>query len=143
MPNLQTIRAGIAKLPEGPPLVIALTGATQGIGSYTAKVLADTFAKHGSKLRVYIVGRNASRAEELLRYGRETSPGSDWRFVQASDLALMSEVDRVSQEIIKEEEADPFAGGPARIDVLYMGQAFSPLQASPGTYLPISPLSTP
>jgi NAD(P)-dependent dehydrogenase (short-subunit alcohol dehydrogenase family) len=134
MPNLKIIRAGIAKLPEGPPLVIALTGATQGIGSYTAKVLADTFAQHGSKLRVYIVGRNASRAEELLKYGRETSPGSDWRFVQASDLALMSEVDRVSQEIIKKEEADPFAGGPARLDVLYMSQALSPLQASPGTY---------
>src|SRR5687767_12816447 len=112
MPDLNTIRAGIAELPEGPPLVIALVGATSGIGSYVAKTWATTFAAHGSKLRVYIVGRNATRAEALLKFGRETSPGSDWRFVQATDLSIMNEVDRVSKTIIQQEEESPFAGGP-------------------------------
>jgi len=130
MPNLQTIREGIKELPKGPPLVVALTGATTGIGSYVARALARAFAANGDKLRVYIVGRNAERAGELLRYGRETSAGSEWRFVTVSDLALMSEVDRVSKEIIRLEEEAPFAGGPARLDVLYMGQALSPLQPS-------------
>jgi NAD(P)-dependent dehydrogenase (short-subunit alcohol dehydrogenase family) len=134
MPNLQTIRAGIAELPNGPPLVVALVGATTGIGSYVARALATTFASNGSKLRVYIVGRKAERAETLLKYGRETSPGSDWRFVQVSDLSLISDVDLVSKEIIAQEEKDPFAGGRARLDVLYMSQALSPLQESKGQY---------
>ncbi|KAF2642011.1 hypothetical protein P280DRAFT_424699 [Massarina eburnea CBS 473.64] len=130
MPNTKTIRAGIAKLPKGPPLVIALTGATTGIGSYIIKTIARTFAKDGANLRVYVVGRNASRAQTLLKYGRETSPGSDWRFLQVSDLSLMSEVDSISQRIIKEEETSPFCGGPPRLDVLYMSQALSPMQPS-------------
>ena len=130
MPNVQTIRQGIAELPKGPPLVIALTGATTGIGNYVARALARTFAKSGSKLRVYIVGRTASRANDILQYGRETSPGSDWRFVQVSDLSLMSEVNQVSQEITRQENESPFAGGPPRLDVLYMSQALSPVQPS-------------
>ncbi|KAH6629273.1 hypothetical protein C7974DRAFT_394189 [Boeremia exigua] len=130
MPDLHTIRAGIAELPRGLPLVIALVGATTGIGSYVAKAWAVTFAEHGSKLRVYIVGRNAARAEALLKFGRETSPGSDWRFVQAKDLSVMREVDEISRAIIQLEETSPFAGGPARLDVLYLSQAQSPLQES-------------
>jgi NAD(P)-dependent dehydrogenase (short-subunit alcohol dehydrogenase family) len=130
MPDIQTIRKGIDQLPKGPPLVVALTGATTGIGSYVARALARAFTKNGDKLRVYIVGRNVERAEELSKFGRETSPGSDWRFVKVSDLALMSEVDEVSKEIIRQEEEAPFAGGPARLDVLYMSQALSPLQPS-------------
>jgi NAD(P)-dependent dehydrogenase (short-subunit alcohol dehydrogenase family) len=130
MPNVQTIRAGIAELPKGLPLVVALTGGTTGIGSYVARALATTFKNHGSKLRVYIVGRNTARAETLLAYGREISPGSDWRFVRATDLSLMNDVDRTCEAIMKQEEEAPFAGGPARLDVLYMSQALSPLQAS-------------
>jgi NAD(P)-dependent dehydrogenase (short-subunit alcohol dehydrogenase family) len=130
MPNIQTIQEGIAQLLQGPALVVALTGGTTGIGSYVARTLARTFAKNGSNLRVYIVGRNAERAEELLKYGRETSSGSDWRFVRVSDLSLMSEVDQGSKEIIRQEEEAPFAGGPARLDVLYMSQALSPVQQS-------------
>ena len=140
MPNLQTIRTGIAELPAGSPLVVVLVGATTGIGSYVAKAWATVFAKHGFKLRVYIVGRNAARAETLLQYGRETSPGSEWRFVQASDLSLMSKVDEISQRIIQQEEESPFAGGPARIDVLYLSQAQSPVQASPSTSILSCPM---
>lgn len=139
MPNLQTIRTSITELPAGSPLVVVLVGATTGIGSYVAKAWATVFAKHGSKLRVYIVGRNAARAEALLKYGRETSQGSEWRFVQASDLSLLSEVDKISQKIIQQEEESPFAGGPARIDALYLSQAQSPVQASPSTSILSSP----
>lgn len=133
MPDLQTIRAGITELPKGRPLVVALVGATTGIGSYAAKAWAATFASHGSNIRVYVVGRNAARAEVLLKYGRDTSSGSDWRFVQVSDLSLMIEVDRVSKVIIQQEEQSPFAGGPARLDALYLSQARSPLHDAKGT----------
>ncbi|KAF2995347.1 hypothetical protein E8E13_002415 [Curvularia kusanoi] len=130
MPDLKTIRAGIAKLPEGPPLVIALIGATSGIGANVARAWARTFSKNGSKLRVYIVGRNAVRAEALLKYGRDNSPGSDWRFVQANDLSLLGEVDAISKTILQQEEEAPFAEGPPRLDALYLSAALSPLQES-------------
>lgn len=134
MPNMHTIRAGIAELPKGPPLVVALAGGTTGIGSYVANALATTYASQGSKLRVYIIGRKPDRAEKLLQFGRETSPGSDWRFVQASDASLISDVDSVCKEITRQEKETPFAGGPPRLDVLYMSQALSPFQESPSEY---------
>ncbi|KAF2126309.1 hypothetical protein P153DRAFT_369641 [Dothidotthia symphoricarpi CBS 119687] len=133
MPNLAIIHAGVAELPNGTPLVVALTGGTTGIGSYVARALARTFTNQGAKLRVYIVGRNAERAETLLQYGRSTSPGSEWRFVQVADLAQMKDVDRASAEIVRMEEEAPFAGGKARLDVLYMSQALSPVQESKRT----------
>ncbi|ORY03748.1 hypothetical protein BCR34DRAFT_605124 [Clohesyomyces aquaticus] len=133
MPNLNTIRAGISELPKGPPLVVAIAGGTTGIGSYVARAFATTFKNHGSRLRVYIIGRNAERAETVLRFGRETSPGSDWRFVHASDASLISDVDNVCHEITRQEAEAPFAGGPSRLDVLYMSQALSPMQESPTT----------
>ncbi|EAT81641.2 hypothetical protein SNOG_11142 [Parastagonospora nodorum SN15] len=136
MPNINLSRKDIAALIQGPPLVAVLIGATTGIGSYVARALANTFAKDGNKLRVYVVGRNASRAETLLTYGRQTSPGSDWRFVAVPDLTLMSHVDRFSQEVIKQEQASPFTGGPPRIDLLYMSQALSPMQESPDAVKP-------
>ncbi|EUC37257.1 hypothetical protein COCCADRAFT_1841 [Bipolaris zeicola 26-R-13] len=133
MPDVETIRSSIAQLPDGPPLVVALIGGTSGIGSYVAQTFASTFAGHGAKLRVYLVGRNAERAERLMQSGRETSAGSEWRFIRAKNLALMSEVDAVSEEIIRQEEAGAFAGGPPRLDALYMSSALSPLAPSPLT----------
>ena len=130
MPNIQTIRDGIAVLPKGPPLVFALVGGTTGIGSYVARAIADTYAEASASIRVYIIGRRLDRAETVLNYGRDTSPGSDWRFIKVSDLSLLTEVDSVSREILKQEEDQPFAGGPPRLDVLYISQALSPLQPS-------------
>ncbi|KAH7071270.1 hypothetical protein BKA63DRAFT_70011 [Paraphoma chrysanthemicola] len=133
MTNLNTIRESIATLPKGPPLVIAITGGTTGIGSYIAAAFARAFSEHGHKLRIYIIGRSTSRAETVLEHGRATSPGSDWRFIQAEDLSLMSDVERISKEIIRQEENEPFAGGVPRLDALYMSQALSPLQPSKPT----------
>jgi NAD(P)-dependent dehydrogenase (short-subunit alcohol dehydrogenase family) len=137
MPNLKIIRAAIADLPNGPPLVVALTGGTTGIGSYVAEALASTFAKHGSKLRVYIVGRNATRAESVMTQCQATSPGSEWRFVQATDLALISEVDRACAEIIRQETEAPFHGGPVRLDLLYMSHCYPILKERSSKQPPI------
>ncbi|KFA55640.1 Sat2 [Stachybotrys chartarum IBT 40293] len=123
MPSLQVIRAAVAELPQGSPIVAAVAGGTTGIGSYLAKALATTFASHGSKLRVYIVGRNAGRAKTVISECQKISPGSDWRFIHATDLALISEVDKSSAEIIKQETEAPFHGELARLDLLYMTHA--------------------
>ncbi|KEY72939.1 hypothetical protein S7711_07903 [Stachybotrys chartarum IBT 7711] len=120
MPNIQAIRAANTELPHGPPLVVALAGGTTGIGSYVANALAKIFADNGSKLRVYIIGRNKARADTVIDKCKFISKGSEWRFVQASNLGLLSEVDRCSAEIIHQETADSFHGGPPRLDMLYM-----------------------
>jgi NAD(P)-dependent dehydrogenase (short-subunit alcohol dehydrogenase family) len=124
MPNLNIIRSAIAELPNGPPLVVALTGGTTGIGSYVAKALASTFADQGSKLRVYIVGRNTVRAEAVIAEGQRLSPGSEWRFIKASDLALIGDVDQACADIIRQETEAPFHGGPTRLDLLYMSHCY-------------------
>lgn len=124
MPNLNIIRSSISKLPDGPPIVAVLAGGTTGIGSYIAKALARTFSKHGPNLRVYIVGRNATRAEDVIRQCREISPGSEWQFVKSTDLALISEVDRCCAEIIRRESEAPFRDGPVRVDLLYMTHCY-------------------
>jgi len=124
MPSLDVIRSTIAELPDGPPLVAAFPGGTTGIGSYVVKALAKVFASHGSKLRVYIVGRNVDRAGAVMAEGKRLSPGSEWRFVQATDLALISEVDRSCAEIIRQETEEPFHGGPIRLDALYMSYCY-------------------
>jgi NAD(P)-dependent dehydrogenase (short-subunit alcohol dehydrogenase family) len=136
MPAHSTIHTTIPVLTTGPPLVVAIVGGTSGIGSYIAKTFASVFSKHGSKLRVYIVGRTSSRAEALLKDVRATSPDAQWRFIKASDLALMSDVDAVCAKIKESEEKDPFKGGEPRIDMLYMSQAISPLAPSPRKFLP-------
>jgi NAD(P)-dependent dehydrogenase (short-subunit alcohol dehydrogenase family) len=123
MPSLEAIRAAVTELPQGSPLVIAIAGGTTGIGSYLAKALATTFSSQGSKLRVYIVGRNAARAQTVISECEKISPGSDWRFIHATDLALISEVDKSSAEIIKQETEAPFHGELARLDLLYMTHA--------------------
>jgi NAD(P)-dependent dehydrogenase (short-subunit alcohol dehydrogenase family) len=124
MPSLSVIRAAVAELPNGPPLVVALTGGTTGIGSYIASALATTFAKHGARLRVYIVGRNTERAEAVIAEGKRISPGSDWRFVKVTDLALIGDVDRACAEIARQENEAPFHDGPARLDLLYMSHCY-------------------
>jgi len=135
MPPHSTIHTTIASLTTGPPLVIAIIGGTSGIGSYIAKAFASVYHNSKSKLRVYIVGRNASRAETLLAEVRSTSPSSEWRFIKAHDLALMSDVDAICAQIKKYEE-DPLNGGEPRIDMLYMTQAESPLAPSPRKSFP-------
>lgn len=134
MPPITHITSSISSLPPtSTPLVVAIAGGTSGIGSYTARAYASTYAAHGSKLRVYLIGRNVERAEALLRDCRQTSPGSEWRFIQTEDLALLSGVDTVCEEIGRLEEREPFGEGEEarpRVDVLYMGQALSPLQRS-------------
>ena len=128
MPGLPAIQLAIAELSKGPPIVVALPGGTTGIGSYIAEALATTYANDGSKLRVYVIGRNVARAEIVLSKCRKTSSGSEWRFIQTPDLALISEVDRCCSEIVRQETEAPFQGGRARLDLLYMTYSYPVLK---------------
>ena len=139
MPSLTQIRKDISCLPTSFPLVIAIFGGTTGIGSYVARSFARLFSQHGANLRVYLVGRNASRAEEILAYAKKTAPESDWTFVEVGNAALMSECERVAGVIKEREERQPFEDGTggkrARLDAIYLSWALSPVVNSPCTSL--------
>jgi len=132
MPSLSAIRSANSQLPLGQPVVAVLPGGTTGIGSYIANALAQTFSKHGSKLRVYIVGRNAERAASVISKSQKTAPGSEWRFIKATDLAYISEVDRACAEVIRQEIAAPLHEKPS-IDLLYMTHCWPILKKRKGS----------
>ncbi|CAK7240804.1 MAG: hypothetical protein STHCBS139747_002252 [Sporothrix thermara] len=115
----------------GRPYVAVVTGGTSGIGSYAVQELARTHGKAGQAasrgLRVYIVGRRAS--DELLQTCQTLCPFGQFVFVQARDLALMRDVDRVCAEIVSKETAaaaaaatDRPASHPPKIDLLVASQ---------------------
>lgn len=119
----------VASLSE--PLVGVFVGGTSGICEYALRSLVSNAASVGKSksrnidLRIYIVGRNAKAADVTIADCRKLCPQANFTFVRAKDLALLKDVDRVCEEIIKLETA---ANGPhskPRVDVLVMSQAGS------------------
>jgi NAD(P)-dependent dehydrogenase (short-subunit alcohol dehydrogenase family) len=74
------------------PLAI-VTGASSGIGLYTALGLAD------AGMRVVMVGRDRARTEAARRFVRERS-GSDRIEIFLADFARLGEVRRLADEIL-------------------------------------------
>lgn len=123
MVKLYVVRAANAALIKTQPLVAVFVGGTSGICEYTLRALAATHADVGKGLRVYIVGRNASAAGAIISDCLHICPTGQFRFVQAKDLALLRDVDRVCSDIIKNEESEGTNGGNPRVDLLVMSQA--------------------
>jgi NAD(P)-dependent dehydrogenase (short-subunit alcohol dehydrogenase family) len=89
---------------EGPirNKVVAITGATSGIG----RIAAEKLAAQGA--RIVMIARDRARADETLVRLREVGPGAEHR-VHYGDLSLIADVKRVGAEI---------AAAEPRIDVL-------------------------
>ncbi|KAF7895305.1 hypothetical protein EAF00_007119 [Botryotinia globosa] len=106
------------------PLIAVFVGGTSGIGTHTVLALASAHAKNSTQaLLVFIVGRNKDAATTIIAECRKLCPRGDFRFVQARDLSLLNDVDRVCQEIggmLNEREKEK--GGKAWIDLLVMTQ---------------------
>lgn len=122
MVELQVVRSCNSTLVNSQPLVAVFVGGTSGIGALTIRALAATHANHGKGLRAYIVGRKEKAARRIISECQSTCPGGQFKFVQATDLALIQDVDRVSAEIIRLEEIENGDAGSARIDLMVMTQ---------------------
>lgn len=123
MVKLALVRTANKTLTTTHPLVAVFPGGTSGIGEYAVRALAATHGKDGKGLRLYIAGRNLSAAEKIIADCQTVCPAGQFRFVQAQDLSLLKDVDRVSDEIIKLEEQEAKAAGTTpRIDILVMTQ---------------------
>ena len=76
-----------------------MVGATSGIGEYTAKAFVrNTISPH-----VYIVGRNQSAADRIIKECEGFNKDGKVEFIKA-DVSELAEVDRVCKEIIKKEK---------------------------------------
>ncbi|KAJ9602121.1 hypothetical protein H2200_013481 [Cladophialophora chaetospira] len=128
MVQLNTARAANTALFQSRPFVAVFAGATSGIGEATLRALAAAHGTNGKGLRVYVIGRKKEATEKILAECVKTCPNGKLVFVQASDLSLLEEVDRVCAEITKAEK-DTVGTGSANIDLLCMSQGdfnFSP-----------------
>ena len=125
------------------PLVAVFVGGTSGIGEYTIRALANTHGTQGKGLRLYIVGRNTSAAENIIAECTRTCPGADFRFIRAGNLALLKDVDSACAEIIRLEEAEKAKGRSARIDMLYMSQGYVAFNGREGNVTPFQPFRLP
>lgn len=122
MVHLDVVRACNTALLKSQPFVAVFFGGTAGIGECGVRSLASTHGSEGKGLRLYIVGRNKAAAERTIAHCLEICPTGTFQFVQAKDLSLMRDVDRVCAEIISEERKAN--GEKAKIDFLCLSQGF-------------------
>lgn len=134
MVQLDKVRSAVSALAKTKPLVAVFVGGTSGIGEYTIRVLAAVCA-NGGRARVYIVGRNAKTADVIISDCARISPHGRFVFVQARDLSLLKDVDRVCAEIVGLESREVEDGGRPKIDLLVMSQACSVFQKRKGKYV--------
>lgn len=123
MVELAEVRQANATFVRSQPLVAVFFGGTSGIGHQSLRALAVAEAEHqGKGLRAYIVGRNATAAEEIIAECRGLYIQGKYEFLQIDDLSLIKNVDRVCAEIIRREQKE---SSDARIDYLMMSQGGS------------------
>ena len=113
------------------PLVAVFVGGTSGIGEYTLRALASTHGTIGAGLRVYIIGRNANAAEQIIADCRQLAPSGEFRFMQVTDLSLLKEVDKCCIDLIDMESKE--TSDAPRIDLLVMSQGILLFGARKGT----------
>ncbi|KAF2159920.1 hypothetical protein M409DRAFT_29529 [Zasmidium cellare ATCC 36951] len=102
------------------PFVAVFVGGTQGIGRYAVEAFAGLYSTQPeTSLRVYVVGRRKSSADEVLNSCRARCPHGEFTFVQAANLALIEDVDAVTTTISQLENEKPHP----RIDLLVQTQA--------------------
>lgn len=104
MVKLDIVRSANAALADVKPFVAVVAGGTAGIGEFTVRAIAATFASCGIGLRVYIVGRNESAARKIIADCGAVCPGGSFCFYKG-DLSLPNEVVRIYAEITQEDEA--------------------------------------
>jgi NAD(P)-dependent dehydrogenase (short-subunit alcohol dehydrogenase family) len=134
MVKLDLVRSTNAALVASQPLVAVFVGGTSGIGKFSLHTLAATHGRVGKGLRVYIVGRNATAAQKIISECQELCPTGQFIFIQARDIALLKDVDRVSAELIEIEEKEAKAKSQMpKIDILVMSQGiFKPFDPRDG-----------
>ncbi|MCJ1398810.1 hypothetical protein MMC11_002011 [Xylographa trunciseda] len=131
MVQLDIVRSCNSTLIKSQPLVAVFVGGTSGIGENAIRALAAAHSDQGRGLRLYIVGRNADAAKNIIADCVRVCSVGQFRFVKAEDLSLLKDVDHVCSEITRIEEEENTNGGSAKVDLLVMSQAGFDLSFQP------------
>jgi len=128
MVKMQQVRTTVSTYFANRPVVAVFIGGTQGIGHFSAAALAKQYATQQTAntstaplLRIYIVGRSATKANTVLSDLTKAHSNGQYRFVQAADLTSIVDVDTISKEIIRIENEEHGQDNP-RIDLLVQTQ---------------------
>lgn len=131
MVKINFVRDSVKQCFQNRPLVAVFIGGTQGIGNFTIETLAELYSRQKDvPLRAYIVGRSQAKADQVVGECGGVCRHGVFKFIQAQDLTLITDVDRVSQEILRYEREEHGDDNP-RIDLLVLTQgqvAFGPRQ---------------
>jgi NAD(P)-dependent dehydrogenase (short-subunit alcohol dehydrogenase family) len=139
MVALDTVRAHNAAIVQDAPLVAVCIGGTDGIGECSIRALATTHGSTGKGLRVYIVGRSKAKADKIIADCLEICPPGQFIFVEAKDLGLLQDVDRVCAEIVEAERAAAAKLGlVAKADLLVLTQGTISFSARQGRHAALS-----
>lgn len=135
MVNMDDVHVVNRDLVQSQSLVAVFAGGSGGIGALTLKALASTAGKlDGKGLRAYIVGRNASAAQEVITECQKLFPAGQYHFIKVNDYALISDVDAACEDLLKTEARNAaLANERARIDYLMLshgGPLFLPRQGN-------------
>ena len=133
MVKLQAIRAENSKLVNSQSHVAVFVGGTSGIGEFTLRALVSSHLAKGNGLCIYIVGRNAEAAKKIISDCTAKCPEGQYRFVQAMDLSLLQNVDKVAAEIIQHQQQNISDSSGPRVDMLFMTQGGLYLTPRQGT----------
>jgi NAD(P)-dependent dehydrogenase (short-subunit alcohol dehydrogenase family) len=133
MVNMDTVHAVNQDLVQLQSLVAVFVGGSGGIGALSLKALASTAGKlEGKGLRAYIIGRNASAAQEVIAECRTLCPAGQYHFIAMNDYALIKDADAACDELVQAESRNAaLANERARIDYLMLshgGPLFLPRQ---------------
>jgi short-subunit dehydrogenase involved in D-alanine esterification of teichoic acids len=91
-------------------------GGTSGIGEHTALA----FVQHSHNPTVYIVGRNAAAAENIITEMQRLNPSNDAKFYFLKhDLTLVSEADAVAKTILANE---------SKVNLLFLSPGYFTLE---------------
>lgn len=82
---------------------------------------------------IYIVGRNAEAAKKIISDCTAKCPEGQYRFIQAMDLSLLQNVDKVAAEIIQHQQQNTSDSSGPRVDMLFMTQGGLYLTPRQGT----------
>lgn len=130
MVALDTVRAANAALVRNRdwPFVAVFAGATNGIGQYALEALVKTEAEAYSSgeskgLRIYIIGRNQSKAQTIISKCQAISSHGNFTFVKAANLGILQDVDTACETITGlETQLSQREGHQAQLDLLVCTQ---------------------
>ncbi|PIG85607.1 hypothetical protein AARAC_003029 [Aspergillus arachidicola] len=95
----------------GPGLVAVFVGGTSGIGESTARA----FIRNTDAPRVYLIGRDQTRATEIIKESQQINPDSQITFIK-SDISLLREVDSACRLIQQNEN---------KVNILFLSPGIS------------------